>query len=48
VQLRLATQLRPLEFSTSALVEKVDREVKTEHTEAAANIRQVQHWISPC
>jgi PAS domain S-box-containing protein len=45
VQLRLATQLRPLEFSTSALVEKVDREVKTEHTEAAANIRQVQHWI---
>jgi PAS domain S-box-containing protein len=45
VQLRLANQLRPLEFSTSALVERVDREVKTEHTEAAANIRQVQHWI---
>jgi PAS domain S-box-containing protein len=45
VQLRLATQLRPLEFSTSTLVERVDREVKTEHTEAAANIRQVQHWI---
>ena len=38
-------QLRPLEFSTSALVERVDREVKTEHAQAAANIRQVQHWI---
>jgi PAS domain S-box-containing protein len=45
VQLRLANQLRPLEFSTSALVERVDREVRTEHTQAAANIRQVQHWI---
>ena len=44
-QLRLANQLRPLEFSTSALVERVDREVKTEHAQAAANIRQVQHWI---
>ena len=45
VQLRLTDQLRPLGFSTSALVERVDREVKTEHTQAAANIRQVQHWI---
>src|SRR5580700_9553952 len=45
VQLRLADQLRPLEFSTSALVERVDREVRTEHAQAAANIRQVQHWI---
>ena len=45
LQLRLANQLRPLEFSTSALVERVDREVKTEHTQAAANIRRVQHWI---
>jgi len=45
VQLRLANQLRPLEFSTSALVERVDREVRTEHTQAAANIHQVQHWI---
>jgi PAS domain S-box-containing protein len=45
LQLRLANQLRPLEFSSSALVERVDREVKTEHTQAAANIRQVQHWI---
>ncbi len=45
VQLRLADQLRPLGFSTSALVESVDREVKTEHAQAAAHIRQVQHWI---
>jgi PAS domain S-box-containing protein len=45
LQVRLANQLRPLEFTTSALVESVDREVKTEHTEAAANIHQVQHWI---
>jgi PAS domain S-box-containing protein len=45
LQLRLANQLRPLEFSISALVERVDREVKTEHARAAANIRQVQHWI---
>jgi PAS domain S-box-containing protein len=45
VQLRLADQLRPLGFSTSALVEKVDREVRREHAQAAANIRQVQHWI---
>jgi PAS domain S-box-containing protein len=46
LQLRLANQLRPLEFSISALVERVDREVKTEHTQAAANIRQVQQRIA--
>jgi PAS domain S-box-containing protein len=45
LQVRLANQLRPLEFSISALVERVDREVRTEHTQAAANFRQVQHWI---
>jgi PAS domain S-box-containing protein len=45
LQVRLANQLRPLEFSISALVERVDREVKAEHTQAAANFRQVQHWI---
>jgi PAS domain S-box-containing protein len=44
-QLRLTNQLRPLEFSTSALVERVDREVKTEHAQAAGNIRQVQQRI---
>ena len=45
LQLRLANQLRPLEFTISALVERVDREVRAEHAQAAANIRQVQHWI---
>jgi PAS domain S-box-containing protein len=45
LQLRLANQLRPLEFSISALVESVDREVRTEHAQAAANIRQVQQRI---
>jgi PAS domain S-box-containing protein len=45
LQVRLANQLRPLQFSISALVERVDREVRTEHAQAAANIRQVQHWI---
>jgi PAS domain S-box-containing protein len=45
LQVRLANQLRPLQFTISALVERVDREVRTEHTQAAANIRQVQHWI---
>ncbi|MGA2421749.1 MAG: ATP-binding protein, partial [Candidatus Acidiferrum sp.] len=45
LQLRLADQLRPLEFSSSAVVERVDREVRTEHTEASANIRKVQQRI---
>jgi PAS domain S-box-containing protein len=45
LQLRLATKLRPIEFTSSALVEKVDREVSREHTQAASSIRHVQHWI---
>jgi PAS domain S-box-containing protein len=45
LQLRLANKLRPLEFSSSALAERVDREVRTEHSEAVANIRQVQHRL---
>jgi PAS domain S-box-containing protein len=45
LQMRLATKLRPLEFNSSDLAERVDREVKTEHSEAVANIRQVQHRI---
>src|ERR1700678_3258542 len=45
LQVRLDNQLRPLEFSISALVERVDREVKAEHTQAGANIRQVQQRI---
>jgi PAS domain S-box-containing protein len=45
LQVRLANQLRPLEFAISALVERVDHEVRTEHAQAAANIQEVQHWI---
>ena len=45
LQVRLANQLRPLEFSTSALAEKIEREVRTEHTEAAASIREAQNRI---
>ena len=45
LQVRLTNQLRPLEFSISALVDRVDREVKTEHAQAAANIREVQQRI---
>jgi len=44
-RLRLANQLRPLEFSISALVARVDREVKGEQAEAAAEIRGIQHRI---
>jgi PAS domain S-box-containing protein len=45
VQVRLANQLRPLESSISDLVERVDGEVKAEHAQAAANIRQVQQRV---
>jgi PAS domain S-box-containing protein len=45
LQVRLTNQLRPLEFSISALVDRVDREVKTEHAQAAANTREVQQRI---
>jgi PAS domain S-box-containing protein len=45
LQLRLANKLRPLEFSSSPLVQRVDREVKTEHSQAVANILQVQHRL---
>ncbi len=45
VQVRLANQLRPLETSIAVLVERVDAEVRAEHTQAAANIRQVQQRI---
>jgi PAS domain S-box-containing protein len=45
LQVRLANQLRPLQFSISALVERVDREVRTEHAQAASNIQQVEHWV---
>jgi nitrogen fixation/metabolism regulation signal transduction histidine kinase len=45
VRLRVATEIRPLEFTTSALVERVDRKVKAEQAEAAANIREARNRI---
>jgi PAS domain S-box-containing protein len=45
VRLRLANQVRPLEFLASSLVEKVDREVSEEQTQAARNIRRVQRRV---
>ena len=45
LQVRLANQLRPLEFSIAGLVDTVEREVRAEHAQVAANTRQVQHRI---
>lgn len=45
LQVRLANQLRPLEFSISALVERVDREVRKEQAQSATNIRRVQRRV---
>ena len=45
VRLRLANQVRPLEFLASSLVEKVDREVSEEQAQAAHNIRRVQRRV---
>ncbi len=45
VRLRIANQVRPLEFLTSALAEKVDRQVGEEQARAALNIRRVQRRV---
>jgi PAS domain S-box-containing protein len=45
VQLRLDNQIRSLEASTAALVEKVDREASAAQQEAAQNIRRVQQRV---
>jgi len=45
VQLRLANEIRPLEFSTEALVERVDGEVRVEQTQASNKIRQVENRL---
>jgi PAS domain S-box-containing protein len=45
VRLRLANQVRPLEFMASSLVEKVDREISEEQAQAALNIRRVQRRV---
>jgi PAS domain S-box-containing protein len=45
VHLRLANQIRPLESLTSALVEKVEREVSEEQVQTVSNITRVQRRV---
>jgi signal transduction histidine kinase/HAMP domain-containing protein len=45
VRLRLQSQVHPLEFLSSTLVEKVDREVGEEQAEAGLNFRRIQRWV---
>ena len=45
VRLRLANQIRPLEFNSSALVGNIDHEVAEKRTQALLKIRQVQRRI---
>jgi PAS domain S-box-containing protein len=45
VHRRIANQVRPLEFLTSTLVEKVDREIGEEQAQAAQNIRRSQQRV---
>jgi PAS domain S-box-containing protein len=45
VRLRIANQVRPLEFLTSALAEKVDHQVSEEQARAALNTRIVQRRV---
>jgi PAS domain S-box-containing protein len=45
VRLRIANQVRPLEFLTSALAEKVDHQVSEEQARAALNSRRLQRRV---
>jgi PAS domain S-box-containing protein len=45
VHRRITNQVRPLEYLTSSLVEKVDREIGEEQAQAAENIRAVQQRV---
>ena len=45
VRLRLASQVHPLEFLSSGLVERVDRELGEEQAQADLNFRRVQQWV---
>jgi len=45
VRLRLANQVRPLEFLTSGLVQTVDREVSEDQTRAASNMKRLQRRV---
>src|SRR6266403_1981528 len=46
VHLRLANQVRPLEYLASALVEKVEREAGEQQAETVLNIRRVRRLVS--
>jgi PAS domain S-box-containing protein len=45
VHLRLANQVRPLEYLASGLVEKVEREAGEQQTETVLNIRRVRRLV---
>jgi PAS domain S-box-containing protein len=45
VRLRIANQVRPLEFLTSSLAEKVERQVSEEQARAALSARRVQRRV---
>jgi PAS domain S-box-containing protein len=45
VRLRLANQVRPLEFRSAGLVENIDREVGEERAQAVLNIGQAQRRV---
>jgi PAS domain S-box-containing protein len=45
VHRRIANQVRPLEYLTSTLVEKVDHEIGEEQAQAAQNIQSVQRRV---
>jgi signal transduction histidine kinase/HAMP domain-containing protein len=45
VRLRLASQVHPLEFLSSGLVERVDRELGEEQAQADLSFRRVQQWV---
>src|ERR1700681_2266474 len=50
VHLRLSTQVRPLEYLASALVEKVEHEASEQQAETVRNIRRVRRlvfWVVP-
>src|SRR4029077_2959678 len=46
VHLRLANQVRPLEYLASALVQKVEREASEQQAETVLNIRRVRRLVS--
>jgi PAS domain S-box-containing protein len=45
IRLRLANQVRPLEFRSAGLVENIDREVGEERAQAVLNIEQAQRRV---